>query len=588
MISSVFPIATLFFCLSAILVFDLVWLLLKSPLIRFFTDKPGTRKIHQQTIPRAGGMCIAFVFCGMLCLWKFWAFGGFTQLPPRCFEICLVIAAGMFVVGFFDDTTSFAILNKAKFLLEFVIAAEVVYLFGIKFPEINFFGIVAIKNEALLSVISIFWMVGVANALNIIDGLDGLAGTFVCISFTAVAILAAHAHADAVAILSIIIVGCTIGFLIHNVSPARVFLGDTGSLFLGMMLALFLMYMAARPREPFSIYTALLIAGYPILDVAVAIGRRLFKSMLAGSGWIRSFRAIAVADSEHTHHRLVYRGLSHSQAALIVATLSATLCVTAIYTYLFSEFKIALVVYMFIVVSLFLYELNFFDRLIIYIRYILHRTSKKQPYRIGVVDADPILHHALIRFKQRKFSFDFFSHQDLLKSRDAIEKLQLQAITNGDEQFFVTATWASDTRKYSRDMIRSVINEWARGPEMETGQDAALPASEGARRAQPTPNSQHHSVFLINCRHEDELDVKVDLGLRLLANMDCDVILATDTLPAAANTRTNRVSEIIFLKKPFYIPVFFQELFRLTKHREDGRPSRFKAGDTLVMRRIEG
>lgn len=80
----------------------------------------------------------------------------------------------------------------------------------------------------------------------------------------------------------------------------------------------------------------------------------------------------------------------------------------------------------------------------------------------------------------------------------------------------------------------------------------------------------------------------MDLGLRLLANMDCDVILATDTLPAAANTRTNRVSEIIFLKKPFYIPVFFQELFRLTKHREDGRPSRFKAGDTLVMRRIEG
>lgn len=439
MSNSIVLITAFFFCLSILLVFDFIWLLLITPLVYFFKDKPGTRKIHQRTIPRAGGICILVSFCIVLLIWNFSGYSGFPLLSPLFFNVCLIVAFGIFMVGFFDDTTSFTILNKAKFILEFIIAAEVVLLFGIQFPEINFFGLVVLKNKLLLTLFSIFWMVGVANALNIIDGIDGLAGTFSCISFATIALLALHAHAADVAVLCVIIIGCVIGFLMHNISPARVFLGDTGSLFLGMLLSLFLMYMVSQPKEPFSINTAFLIAGFPIIDVAVAMGRRFFKAILEGRGWYQCIRATTVADTEHTHHRLIYRGLNHTQATLIIATLSAALCITAIHINLFGDFKYALVGYMVVVVFSFLYELNFFDRFIFYFKVALLKKTEKYPYRIGIVDADPILHHALIHFPQRKFRFEFISRNEI-NIKDTVPQFEFQPAINPSEQFLVSST----------------------------------------------------------------------------------------------------------------------------------------------------
>jgi UDP-GlcNAc:undecaprenyl-phosphate/decaprenyl-phosphate GlcNAc-1-phosphate transferase len=585
--NSVFFIASFFFCLAVLLVFDSIWLLLKTPVVFLFKDKPGTRKIHQRAIPRAGGICIAITFCAMICLWNFFSFAGFPRLSPLFLDVCLVITIGIFLVGFFDDTTSFAIRNKAKFLLEFLIAAEVVLLFGIKFTEINFFGIIIIKDTILLDAFSIFWMVGVANAFNIIDGIDGLAGTFAFISFVTVAVLAMHVQVVDVAILCVIIAGCIVGFLMHNVPPARVFLGDTGSLFLGMLLSLFLMYMVSQSKETFSIITAFLIAGFPILDVAVAIGRRFFREMLSGRGWIRSIRAITVADSEHTHHRLIYRGLNHMQATLIIATLSATLCVTAIYINLFEEFKYALVVYMLVVVFWFLYELNFFDRFIVYIRFILHQKIRKQPFKVGVVDADPILHHALIRFKQKKFSFDFISHQEL-ESRDAIRQLRLQAVANANEQFFITATWARDTRKYSREMINSVIKDWTKNASQETAQSGNVSVKKKSVSVQPAQNNRPHTAILINCRDKAEFGPKLALGQQLLEEIQCTIIMVSDQLPDAVTLPRHQQNEIIFIKRPFYVPVFFKELYMLARHRENRKPTGLFLENAVIMKKIAG
>jgi UDP-GlcNAc:undecaprenyl-phosphate GlcNAc-1-phosphate transferase len=587
MSNSVLLVTSLFFCLSILLVFDFIWLLLKTPLVYFFKDKPGTRKIHQRTIPRAGGICITVSFCIMLLIWKISGFNGFPHPSALFFNVCLLVTIGIFLVGFIDDTTSFVIMNKAKFLLEFLIAAEVVFLFGIHFPEINFFGLFVINNKILLIIFSIFWMVGIANALNIIDGIDGLAGTFACISFATIAVLAVHAHVADVAILCVILVGCIIGFLMHNVSPARVFLGDTGSLFLGMLLSLFLMYMVSQPKQPFSINTAFLIAGFPILDVAVAMGRRFFRAILGGRGWFQSIRAMAVADSEHTHHRLIYRGLNHTQATIIIATLSATLCVGAIHINLFEEFKYAIVVYMLVVLFWFLYELNFFDRIIVYIRFVLHQKTRKMPYRIGVIDADPILHHALIRFRQRKFSFDFMSHQEL-ETRDAIQKLCLQPVANEDEQFFITATWASDTRKYSREMINSVIRDWTKSVVQEATQKREDSSEKEPAVDRQSSNTRPHTVMLVNCRDTAEFYFKMSLVLQLLEEMQCAIIMVTDQLPDAAAIPKKLLRQIYFVKKPFYIPVFFKELYYLARQRENKWQSGAFPEEAVILKKIAG
>jgi UDP-GlcNAc:undecaprenyl-phosphate/decaprenyl-phosphate GlcNAc-1-phosphate transferase len=586
MSNSIILITAFYFCLSILLVFDFTWLLLMTPLVYFFKDKPGTRKIHQRAIPRAGGICILVTFCIVLLIWNFSGYSGFPLLSPLFFNVCLIVAVGIFMVGFFDDTTTFAILNKAKFILEFLIAAEVVLLFGIQFPEINLFGLIVLKNKLLLTLFSIFWMVGVANALNIIDGIDGLAGTFACISFTTIALLAAHAHAADVAVLCVIIVGCVIGFLLHNVSPARVFLGDTGSLFLGMLLSLFLMYMVSQPKEPFSINTAFLIAGFPIIDVAVAMGRRFFKAMLEGRGLYQCVRATTVADSEHTHHRLIYRGLNHTQATLIIATLSAALCITAIHINLFGEFKYALVVYMVVVVFSFLYELNFFDRFIFYFKVVLLEKTGKFPYRIGVVDADPILHHALINFPQRKFRFEFISQKEI-NINDTVPQFKFQPAINPNEQFLVSSTWNLDTRVISTKMIRTVFEAQLKSPTSEPSLREEIAVQSDQSDSRSLKKDSEYSAIVVNCCNAEEYEKKVALGQWFLERIPCAVIMVMDKVPDP-DTCSNTMRQFIYIGKPFYVPIFLKELYQLIKKWKDWENRETMLKTTTVLKSIAG
>jgi len=563
MINSFQNTLLMFFIASVLLVFGLIVILLKTPLVFLFKDKPGTRKIHQRAIPRAGGICIAFSFVVMVLIWHFFSFQNLPRLPVLFFHIGLIVTMGIALVGVFDDTTSFVILNRAKFLIEFLIAVEVVVLFGIQFTSINFFGIFIISNKLLLSIISIFWMIGVANAFNIIDGIDGLAGTIALISFLTTALLSFHANAPEIGILCIIISGCIIGFLYHNISPARVFLGDTGSLLLGMLLSILLLYLVSQVKSIISINTAFLIAGFPILDVTVAMLRRFLRALLDGRGFANAFRAITVADSEHMHHRLIYRGLSHTQAILIIATLSATFCITGIYINMFQEFKYPLVAYVFVVIFWFLYELNFVDRFIVYIRFMLRRKAPDPDYRIGVIDADSVLHHALIHYRQRKFSFDFISHQEV-ESNESISKLRLQEVNNSNKQFFISATWASDTRKFSREMINAVISDWAINA--TTGKQYGRDGRK-KRSAKDIDFSSFkpHTAIVINCRKESELEHKMVLGRQLGNEMRCAIIMITEHLPNVDNAATkNLAKDMIFVHKPFYSPVFFKELFQLS------------------------
>jgi hypothetical protein len=264
--------------------------------------------------------------------------------------------------------------------------------------------------------ISMLWMVGITNAANIIDGIDGLASGVLAIGFCAVAILAANIGEFGIVTLCLVIAGVIIGFLMHNVSPARAFLGDSGALFLGMLLSMLAIYVTVLHGSHSSFIVALLIAGFPILDVATAMIRRFAKSISNGYSFFQALGRMGLADNEHIHHRLLYSGLGHSQTSFVLHLFSATFCAAAI---LISRLPIYLGIMVFcyvcFIVFIVLYRLSFLDR---FVRLFTPGMGKPSlPYsrsKIGVVQADNLLRHALVSYEQNMFNFEFISKETAL------------------------------------------------------------------------------------------------------------------------------------------------------------------------------
>ncbi len=580
----------LLFAVSMVGVFFLTWVLLKTPLVFFFKDKPGVRKIHQRTVPRAGGICIAVCFFIMLFVWHYLMPDAFPRLSFRFREACIFITFCIVAIGFFDDAVSFDIKNKAKFFLEILIAIEIIYFFGIQFTEIRIAHFV-VSDKWVLAALSVLWMVGLSNAINIIDGIDGLAGSVALISFVTLAALFWHVQAIPMVILCIILMGAIVGFLFHNVSPARVFLGDTGSLFFGMMLSMLLMFLVSSPAMSFSILTVFLVAGFPILDVSIAMGRRFFKALFSGKGPYQSLRSMTVADSEHSHHRLVYFGLNHTQATLVLSIFSATLCLAAILIHFFSGFKFVVLAYVGVVIAWFLYWLSFLDRFVIFFRNRLNRKNPDLMYRIGIVDADSILHHALISYPQREFIFEFVSGKEL-DDTAAGQPIQLHPVLNPDENFLTSTTWLDDTRQYSQAAIQA-MRPGRRSSNEKRGTageriEAALPG-QPENGDSPQANTGVYRAVLINCCSLEEFDRKVNLCRRLLNELSCMIIMVVDQLPDNySQTARSVLMQIVFIKKPFYVPILLKELYQLIKNGGNVRSSESFLKDTTILRIAEG
>jgi UDP-GlcNAc:undecaprenyl-phosphate/decaprenyl-phosphate GlcNAc-1-phosphate transferase len=577
----------LLFTFSLLGVFVLTGILLKTPLVFFFKDKPGIRKIHQQTVPRAGGMCIAVCFFIMIFVWNYLMPEGFPRLSIRFKEACIFITFCIVAIGFFDDAVSFDIKNKAKFFLEVLIALEIIYFFGIQFTEIRIAKFV-ILNKWVLAGLSVLWMVGLSNAINIIDGIDGLAGSVALIAFGTIAALFFHAQAITLAILCIILMGSIVGFLLYNVSPARVFLGDTGSLFFGMMLSMLLMYLVSVPALNFSILTIFLVVGFPILDVSIAMGRRFVKAYFSGKGLFKSLRSMTVADSEHTHHRLVYFGLNHTQATLVLSIFSATLCIAAILIHFFTGFKFVVLAYVGIIIIWFLYWLSFLDRFVNFIKDKINRKNPENMFRIGVVDADSILHHALISYQQREFQFEFVSGKEIEDTATG-QAIQLHPVLHPDENFLTSTVWLEDTRQFSQAMMQAMRSK--RADSRSKSVDAKQPFFDGRpeKDASVPSNGGEYRAVLINCRSPEEFGQKVDLCKRLLNELSCMIIMFIDQLPERYSSHERAVlMQIVFIKKPFYVPILLKELYQLIKNGGNVRSSESFLKDTTILRITEG
>ncbi|MCE1247519.1 MAG: undecaprenyl/decaprenyl-phosphate alpha-N-acetylglucosaminyl 1-phosphate transferase [Firmicutes bacterium] len=278
-------------------------------------DKPNARKVHKAPIPLWGGLAIAFasIIAVLVSLGVFESLR--HQINQRMASNLIGILIGgiiILIVGMIDDK----IAMPAKVKLAFQILVAVILIkFGvvIQFLTIPGIGFVVLPVWAAWGV-TIFWIVGLTNAINLMDGLDGLlagASTIFALLFFIVALLKGQ---YVVALLMMALAGACLGFLKFNFNPARIFMGDTGSLFLGLMFSSLSIMGALKVTTTAAVIVPLLIMGLPVLDTSFAIVRRFLNG-----------KPIFSPDKEHVHHQLLALGLSHKQAVLYIYLICGTL-----------------------------------------------------------------------------------------------------------------------------------------------------------------------------------------------------------------------------------------------------------------------
>jgi len=285
--------------------------LVLTPLVRRFAvragvvDQPDSRRVHQVPTPRLGGIAMVVAFLVMLLV----AGHGIGLGAP----LQGVVAGGLLIagVGVLDDVVELPAYVK---LFGQLVAATVTVSWGVRITWItNPFG--GMFQVGWFSIpLTIFWIVAVTNVVNIIDGLDGLAaGVSGIAAMTILAVAATHG-AVGVALLAAILAGATLGFLRYNFNPASIFMGDTGAMFLGYMIAAVSVVGTLKYATAVAIVVPVVALGIPIFDTAFAIVRRTLSG-----------QSMSVADRGHLHHRLLGLGLSQRQVVILLYVLTACL-----------------------------------------------------------------------------------------------------------------------------------------------------------------------------------------------------------------------------------------------------------------------
>lgn len=284
-------------------------------------DEPGGRRLHPHPIPRPGGLSV-FVAFG-LAIAVYWTIDIIVGAPfaipdevrsPR-FRLVVLAAVLSVVVGFIDDLLE---LRARWQLAGQLVVAGIIVAAGIRVETVNTpFDPHVLVLGALAVPLTLFWIVGMINALNFIDGLDGLAAGVSMIAAVVLGLIALTPQINEpfVAWMEFTLAGALLGFLAFNVHPARLFLGTTGVTFVGTVLATLAIFGTAK------VAAALLVLGVPIIDAFYVVARRLLTR-----------RPPFAPDRGHFHHRLLDVGLSHRAAVLLIYLITAGLGVVALFT----------------------------------------------------------------------------------------------------------------------------------------------------------------------------------------------------------------------------------------------------------------
>lgn len=279
-----------------------------------FVDAPGERKVHKAPIPTGGGFAVALAFFAVL-----WGSMGFAGAPPVHAVLGLTIVGGIaLALGYFDDRYRLPAWFK---LLVQAGCGVILHEFGFGVDKLSnpFAGEdAAIELAGLGLVLDVIWVLAITNAINLIDGLDGLAAGVVAIATGSLLAVASIHHDASVLWVGAILIGAVLGFLRFNFPPARIFLGDTGSQFLGMMMAGLALLENNKGTAAITLLLPIVAMGLPLLDSGMAFVRRLLRG-----------GAIFRADQEHLHHRLLHLGLTQRQVVSLLYYGCAYLGITA-------------------------------------------------------------------------------------------------------------------------------------------------------------------------------------------------------------------------------------------------------------------
>lgn len=273
-------------------------------------DQPGERRVHESPVPRAGGIAVWLSF--LTCMWagRLWFPQGFGGVLSQQLPAFTIASALLMTVGVIDDRCGLRPWIKLNgqiisSVLFFLLVPSTGSVFGVEVPRY------------VEGAVFVGWAVLLINAFNLIDGLDGLCGGLAAISLLVVAAFQAAGGDRSDALVLAMMAAAVGGFLKFNINPARVFLGDAGSMLLGFTLATAATQVGGRRAVLASILLPVAVAGVPLLDLLLAVwrrGARNVASLWRGGSEVKLFSA----DKDHLHHRLLARGMSQRKVVLIL------------------------------------------------------------------------------------------------------------------------------------------------------------------------------------------------------------------------------------------------------------------------------
>jgi UDP-GlcNAc:undecaprenyl-phosphate GlcNAc-1-phosphate transferase len=290
-------------------------------------DRPSKRKIHKNIIPRFGGLSIfvSFVISVIIALLLVKSFG-IKLSGGDTLGLYGILLGGSLIalLGFFDDLKGMPALAK---LAGQIVASGVAVYFGaqILFISTPFSKILMLGAWAVP--ITVIWMVSITNAINLIDGLDGLASGITMIAAATLFVVSIKMGQMDSAILLAALIGTSAGFLRYNFFPASIFLGDSGSLFFGFMLACASIVGVLKSTLVIALVIPIVVLGIPIYDTATAIIRRAMTG-----------HPIFEADKKHLHHRLLKAGFNQRQVVILIFVACIILAVAALAAAVFENY----------------------------------------------------------------------------------------------------------------------------------------------------------------------------------------------------------------------------------------------------------
>lgn len=315
----------MFICFFIIAIsFIIVFLI--TPNIRYVSlkfdaiDKVNHRKIHKKLVTKLGGLAIYLGFLGGI--FTVMLFNpGFFRINFSLFLTLLIGSALMLILGIYDDLQGSSALLKftIQIIISFLIIKSGFLLKGIFVP-----GLINIEFGVFSIPLTLLWLVGITNAVNLIDGLDGLAAGVIGIALVFISISGLILKDNFIIYLSLALSGANFAFLRYNFYPAKIFMGDTGSLFLGLIVACLGIYQSpSHLINPYFIPTAIVLF-LPILDTTFAMVRRVLRKQNIFSG-----------DSSHIHHYFIKKGFNQAQTVAIFYLMTFILGIISLFVLFF-------------------------------------------------------------------------------------------------------------------------------------------------------------------------------------------------------------------------------------------------------------